>query len=74
MLPLQTSASFPSAGGCVGAALSKRSSESISRIKVPTDEKQEAARHPGQGAFPSFVSSRMAGPTLHSRIVAFRRG
>lgn len=66
MPPLKTSASFLSAVGCVGAVLSNCSSESIIRIKVPKDEKQVAARHPG-AAFPSFVRNRIVDPALRSR-------
>lgn len=49
--PRHPSASVPWAVGCVGAELSNCSSESIIGIKVPTDEKQVAARHPG-GSLP----------------------
>lgn len=72
MPPFKTSASFPCAVGCAGAELSNCSSESISGIKVATDEKQVAARHPG-AAFPSLVRNRMVGPALHSRIFSFKK-
>ena len=72
MPPFKTSASFLRAAGSVGAELSNCSSESIIRIKVPTDEKQVAARHPG-AVLPSLVRNRV-GPGLHSRIFSFQRG